>query len=73
MFHGLMNNPVLGGGSRTEGQRVATPLPALLNTNSEKTQIYIHASSGIRIHDRSVRVEKVISQLRLQGHCNHGC
>jgi hypothetical protein len=41
-----------------------------LHTNTKLTQISIHALSGIRTHDPSVRAGEDISCLRAYGHCD---
>jgi hypothetical protein len=40
------------------------------NTNTEQTHTDIHALSGIRTHDPSVRASEDSSFLRLRGHCD---
>jgi hypothetical protein len=47
---------------------IARPLPMRDNTNTEKMRTDIHASSGIRTHDPSVRAGEDISCLRRHGH-----
>jgi hypothetical protein len=49
---------------------VVRPLPAQDHTNTEETRTDIHASSGIRTHDPSVRAGEDISWLRPHGHCD---
>jgi hypothetical protein len=48
----------------TGDQPISMPLLIQDNTSREKTQTYIHASSGIRTHDPSVRAAEDISCLR---------
>jgi hypothetical protein len=51
-------------------QPVAEQLPTQDNTNREKKQTYIHASSEIRTHDPSVQASKDILCLRTRGLCD---
>lgn len=44
-------------------------LPMQDNANTEKTQMYINASNGIRTYDTSVGAGEDISYLRLLGPC----
>jgi hypothetical protein len=57
----------------TVDQPVARPLPTQDNTYTEETLTDIHASSGIRTHDPSVRASEDISCLRRRGHCDRQC
>jgi hypothetical protein len=49
---------------------VAKPLPIQDNSNTEETQTYIHASSGIRTYDPSVWAAEDISYFRPRGRCD---
>jgi hypothetical protein len=44
---------LFGRGDRGD-EPVARPMPRQVNTNSEETPAYIHASTGIRTQDRSI-------------------
>jgi hypothetical protein len=52
------------------GQSVATPLPTMRKTQTEKMHTDSHASSAIRTHDPTVRVGEDGSCLRRRGHCD---
>jgi hypothetical protein len=57
--------------SQLVGLPTARTLLTQDNTNTEETRTDIHASSGIRTHDPSVRAGEDISRLRLRGgHCD---
>jgi hypothetical protein len=57
----------------TGNQPVASPLPAHRTTQIQNKRTHIHALSGIRTHDYSVRVSKDCSWLRPRGHCDRHC
>jgi hypothetical protein len=54
----------------TGDQPVARPLPTHRTTQTEQTHTDIHALSGIRTHDYSVRTGEDGSCLRPRGHCD---
>jgi hypothetical protein len=54
----------------TGDQPVARPLPTHRTTQIEQTHRDIHAFSGIRNHDPSVRASEESSCLRKRGHCD---
>jgi hypothetical protein len=54
-------------------QPVTRPLPTHRTTQTQNKRIHnadIHALSGIRAHDPSVRANEDSSCLRLSGHCD---
>jgi hypothetical protein len=62
-----------GGTPLTSDQLVARPLPKHRTTQTQNKRIHtpnIHALSGIRTHDPSVRVSEDSSHLRLRGYCD---
>jgi hypothetical protein len=60
----------VGGTPWTEDQPVARPLPTHRSTQTQNKHTDIHASSGIRIHDPSVRTGEDVSCFRLRSHCD---
>jgi hypothetical protein len=66
----FLNPRTVGRTPCTEDQPVARPLHTQDNTNTELTQTDIHALSGIRTHDPSVRAGEDSSRLRPRRHCD---
>jgi hypothetical protein len=54
----------------TGDQTVSRTLPTQRTTQTQNKYTNIHASSGIRTHDPSVRADEDGSCLRLRGHCD---
>jgi hypothetical protein len=52
---------------------IARPLPAQYNTNTEETRADIHASSGIRTNDSTLRAGEDISSPIPRVHCDRSC
>jgi hypothetical protein len=51
-------------------QPVARPLPTHRTKQTEQMHTDIHASSGIRTHDPSIRAGEDVSCLRPRDHCD---